>query len=77
MLHPDNAGDAVIACCDVCPFSPTCEEEEDQVSHSYRPHPGTPLERPEVGIWSDATQEAIDARDLSAELSHSDARDKS
>ena len=24
-------------CCDICPFSPTCEEEEDQVSHSYAP----------------------------------------
>lgn len=25
-----------VICCDTCPFSPTCEEEEDQVSHSYR-----------------------------------------
>lgn len=25
-----------VVCCDTCPFSPTCEEEEDLASHSYR-----------------------------------------
>ena len=28
---------SMMNCCDICPFSPTCEEEEDQVSHSYAP----------------------------------------